>query len=265
MYYRPEVKTAETGGISMDYFVFGEGKKPFVMLPGLSLKKTTASAQSVAGAYREFGKDFTVYVFERKNDIEAGYSIEKMAEDTAAVMNYLGIKDAYIFGVSQGGMIAQCMAANHPELVKKLILASTAAQENENSKATFAKWICSALKGDTRALVGSFLDYLYSDEFLDKYKAMILNLYDGTTSDELVRFCILAAACAGFDLSPLLRKIKCPVLVIGSKQDKIFSADDFRFLCEKTGGEIYLYKDFGHAVYDEAPDFKEHIMKFFGD
>ena len=134
MYYKPEVKTAETDGISMDYFVFGEGKKIFVMLPGLSLKKITDSAASVAGAYRDFGKEYTVYVFDRKNNVEPGYSIENMAADTAKIMAHLGIRDTYLFGVSQGGMIAQILAAEHPELVKKLILGSTSAKETRTRR-----------------------------------------------------------------------------------------------------------------------------------
>lgn len=265
MYYRPESKNICIDGMTMDCFSFGEGEKPFVMLPGLSLNKISVSAQSVARAYRDFGKDYTVYVFDRKNDVEAGYSIENMADDTAAAMKQLGISGTYVFGVSQGGMIAQCLAADYPELVKKVILASTSAKETERSKGVFSQWICDALRGRVRELTGSFIDMLYSDEFLEKYRELLINMYSAAKSDELVRFCFLAAACYELDLTAKLEKIRCPVLVTGSEKDKVFSVDDFTLLKEKTGGEMYIYKDYGHAVYDEAPDYKERIAEFFKD
>lgn len=265
MYYKPEIKNISINGMSMDYFSFGEGDKPFVMLPGLSLGKITDSAQSVASAYRNFGKDFTVYVFERKNDIKAGYSIENMADDTAVVMKHIGISDAYVFGVSQGGMIAQCLAADYPELVKKVLLASTSAKETTLSREVFLQWICHALSGKVRELTGSFIDKLYSDEFLSKYRDFLVNMYSDTDSDELVRFCLLAAACCELDLTEKLEKIRCPVFITGSEKDKVFSVADFTLLKEKTGGEMYLYSGYGHAVYDEAPDYKDRIAEFFKD
>ena len=48
------------------------------------------------------------------------------ADDTVGLMNGLGIEQAYIFGVSMGGMIAQEITLNYPGKVEKLILGCTA-------------------------------------------------------------------------------------------------------------------------------------------
>lgn len=40
-----------------------------------------------------------------------------MAQDIVEAMNLLNISNADIMGVSQGGMIAQCIAINNPERV----------------------------------------------------------------------------------------------------------------------------------------------------
>ena len=48
-----------------------------------------------------------------------------MAKDQVEVMKKLGISKASIIGVSQGGMIAQCIAIDYPELLDKLVLAVT--------------------------------------------------------------------------------------------------------------------------------------------
>ncbi|MCQ2480206.1 MAG: alpha/beta hydrolase [Clostridia bacterium] len=265
MNYKAEIKNIKTDSFSMDYIVFGEGKKNFVMLPGISIKKVSESAQAVANSYSQFCEEYTVYVFERKDNIEAGYSIEKMADDTAEAMRILGIENAYVFGVSQGGMIAQCLAINHPELVKKLVLASTSAYAPKETEKLFFDWITYSLKGETRKLVACFLDNIYTEKFLKQYRDFLLNLYEKTPSDELIRFSILSSACIGFDVSEKLSSVNCPALVIGAENDLIFNSEKAYFLAEALKANVYIYKDFGHAVYDEAPDFKDKIEEFFKD
>jgi pimeloyl-ACP methyl ester carboxylesterase len=49
------------------------------------------------------------------------YDLSDMAEDTAVLMRELGISPAHVVGASMGGMIAQMLAAEHPEEVRSLV------------------------------------------------------------------------------------------------------------------------------------------------
>ena len=55
------------------------------------------------------------------------YTVEDMADDTAAVIEAAGVDDAHVLGVSMGGMIAQALAIRHPGRVRTLtsIMSST--------------------------------------------------------------------------------------------------------------------------------------------
>ena len=108
------------GDTEMYYVSFGEGKKKLVVLPGLSDGLTTVKGKAwlLSLPYRKFFRDYTVYMFSRKNDMPEGYSMEDMAEDQVSAMRSLGIEQAYVMGVSQGGMIAQDLAIRHPEMVQ---------------------------------------------------------------------------------------------------------------------------------------------------
>ncbi len=50
----------------------------------------------------------------------ASYTLEDMADDTAALLDALGISPAHVVGASMGGMIVQSLAIRHPEKVRSL-------------------------------------------------------------------------------------------------------------------------------------------------
>ena len=101
--------SVKIGNTEMYYASFGSGSKTLVALPGLSdgLATVKGKALVLSQPYKKFLKDYTVYMFSRKNEMPEGYTIRQMASDQAKAMKELGIDKAYVLGVSQGGMIAQ--------------------------------------------------------------------------------------------------------------------------------------------------------------
>ena len=63
--------------------------------------------------------------------MKQGYTTQDMAADVAEAMETLKLDAAYVMGISQGGMIAQWLAADFPERVQRLILAVTTAKPSQ--------------------------------------------------------------------------------------------------------------------------------------
>jgi pimeloyl-ACP methyl ester carboxylesterase len=57
-------------------------------------------------------------------DVDRPFSFEQSADDTAALLAYLHIEHADLFGFSNGGTIALQVAIRHPGVVRKLVAAS---------------------------------------------------------------------------------------------------------------------------------------------
>ena len=250
--------------IEMEYFSFGSGERAFVILPGVSTRSVMLSAMAVGAAYRDFGKEYTVYCFDRRRNMPDGYTVRQMAGDTAQVMKKLGIRDADIFGASQGGMMAMCIAIDEPELVRSMALGSTAAVMGKQEEQGTERWIKLAQSGDLTALTAELIDSLYSENTIGKYKDMLIHMNDGMTEYDIRRFILQTKALDGFDISGELNRIQCPALVIGAEGDKVLSPAQSRYIAEKINGQLYMYGDeYAHCVFDEAPDYKQRLLDFF--
>lgn len=263
-------KTANNGGtdtvsFEMKYASFGTGDKTMIILPGVSITSVVdSSAEGVKNAYASFLDEYTIYLFDRKTSPEKGYTIKGMSDDTVAMINKLGLKDLYIFGASEGGMIGMQMAIDYPDLVKKLVIGSSSSQYEQDYTGIGDRWIEMAEAGKKDELVESMISTLYSDSTLDQYGDYLVSMYDDVTDEQMKVFAINAAAMNGFDVYDRLQEMKCDVLVLFSKGDKFFKLQSAEKIVDKLNCEYHYYDEsYGHAVYDEAADYIGRIHDFF--
>ena len=257
-------ETVKVNDIEMEYFSFGSGERAFVILPGVALKSVMLSQMAIQAAYKGFAEEYTVYVFDRRKNMPDPYPVRQMAADTAEVMTALGICEADIFGASQGGMMALCIAIDHPELVHKLVIGSSTARTDKETVDGVERWVSLARKGDMQALTAELIDDLYSQSTIGKYKDFLVHMNDGATGEDVRRFIIQTEAIDGFDVYDELDKIICPSLVIGVEGDRVLPCEHSRRMAEKLDCELYLYgDDYAHCAFDEAPDYKQRLLDFF--
>lgn len=249
----------------MDYISFGKGDKVLVILPGLGdgLKTAKGTALPFAVAYRAYAKDYRVYVFSRKNKLEKGYSTRDMARDQALVMKKLGITKADIVGVSQGGMIAQYIAIDYPNLVNRLVLAVTLSKANDTMKKVIGSWIEMARNNNYSRIIIDTAEKSYSPKYIKRYRWFYPFLVRIGRPKDFKRFLIQAAACMEHNAYSELDKIECPTLVIGGDSDKIVGQNSSEELADRIkGSKLHIYKGLGHAAYEEAKDFNSRVIMF---
>ena len=257
---------AKNGKINgTEYIRFGRGKRNLIILSGLGdgLKTVGGTAVPMAVMYRMFAKDFTVYMFSRREDLPVGHTTRDMARDLADAMDTLCIAKADILGVSMGGMIAQWLAIDYPERVGKLILTVTAARPNGVLEESIKEWMEQAKSGDHSALMDSNLKRIYSEKYYRQNKWMIPLLGVLTRPKSYERFLILAEACLNHDAYTELSNMKAPTFVIGGGQDQAIGPDAAGELAEHIPGAVLkVYPQWGHGLYEEAKDFNATVLEF---
>ena len=247
---------------TVDYAVFGRGDKPFVIIPGLSLRDVRGAGAGLAMMYRMFADEYRVYVIDKNSRIPEGCTVADLAEDTADAMTKLGLADACVMGVSLGGMIAQELAIRHPELVKKLVLGVTASRTNDTMNAVVGRWIDLAGNGGFGGIVRSMMEVMYSKDYEKRYGWMFPVLAKFAKPKNEERFIRLAKACLTCDTYDRLGEISCPALVLGGADDKIVTGEASLEIAGKIGCAVHLYEGLGHSAYEEAADFNKRVYDF---
>ena len=262
MIYNAKEHHLKVNDLQMTYITFGKGRKPLVMIHGLSTRSIKGTAASLAYMYRIFASDYKVYLFDRRENISNDVTVRDLAADIGMAMDALEITNADVFGVSQGGMIAQYLAIDRADLVNKLVLAVTLSKNNETVKSVVKSWIGMTEQGDVKALVMDMAAKMYSDAYIKRYRPFIPLLTILQKPKDTGRFITLAKACLTCNAYEELDRIKCPIFVIGGKQDQVVTGEASEEIAKKTQCEIFMYENLGHAAYEEAKDFNNKVYQF---
>ena len=249
-------------GHDCDYISFGSGDDVLIMLPGVGDGFKTAKGVAVPFSvmYRCFAKDFRVFVFSRRNRMFKGFTTKNMADDIAAIMDKLQIDSAHVFGVSQGGMIAQQMVILHPDRVKSLVLAVTASKPNDIMRDSLETWLNMADKGDYKGIMLDTAERSYTGAYLERGRKLN-NLLALAKPKDYTRFRILCESCLEHDAYDELDKISCPVFIIGADSDRVLGGEASEELAERIpGAELYMYEGYSHGVYEQAKDFNKRVL-----
>ena len=252
-------------GTDMDYIRFGTGKRALILLPGLGdgLRTMKGMAMPIALMYRAFAKEYTVFVFSRKNRMPRGYTTRDMARDQRRAMEALGISRADVVGISMGGMIAQHLAADAPEMVRRLVLVATCPCPNALLTESVTEWMECAQRDDHKGLMESNVRRIYTQDYVDRRKWALPIAGQVSKPRSYERFYIQAQACVSHDSLARLSMISSPTLVIGGEKDRTLGSEgSYRIAEGIPGARLWMYPQYGHGLYEEAKDFPWRVLNF---
>ena len=250
---------------SMDYVTFGKGTQPLVIIPGLGdgLQTVKGKAQLFSLSYRLLAKHYKIYVFSRINELKQGYTTRDMAADVAEAMETLNLDAAYVMGISQGGMIAQWLAADFPERVQRLILAVTTAKPSQLAKERIEHWQKLSQSGNFKHLMLDIAQHSYTQKSYQKWR-LLYNIMGrlGRMKDEK-RIVIQSQSCLEHNSLEVLKEIQCPTLVLGALEDDVIGVKGSKELAKAISGcQLLILKHSGHALYEENKSFQEIVCRF---
>ena len=255
--------------INIYYEVHGEGE-PLVLIQCLGANTIDWVLQTPVLSER-----YQVLIFDnrgagRSDATEPPYSAAMMADDTAALMNVLGIDSAHMLGLSMGGFIAQEFAFRHPGRLKSLVLAATAAELPALAKHIMKAWLRMAKEDislETRFI--EMFSWLFTGRLLenDQTIAEMLKLFiDNPYPQSLQGYTGQIEACLRHDARDRLAQINIPTLVLVGKEDILIPPELSEELAAAIPeAELVVLEGGGHAFSGEIADqFNRTVLDFLG-
>ena len=259
--------TIKVGNINMYYEVHGGGQ-PLLLIMGLGSDSSNWMLQTM-----EFSKGYQVIVFDnrgvgRTDAPDIPYSTKMMADDTAGLMETIGIREAHVLGMSLGGFVAQELAINHPKRVKSLVLATTAASMPPRTKHIESTWAAAAKEGISRGtLLNLQAPFLFTDNLFQMPD--LLNMFvEGMAANPYPPpphgFARQVDACVEHDTRGRLGQVAAPTLVLVGREDVLLPV---RLSEELASGipnaRLVVLEGGGHGFNGEIADkFNQAVLNF---
>jgi 3-oxoadipate enol-lactonase len=246
---------APVAGTSLEYDVRGDGPA-VVLLHAFPLGKAMWDAQARALAPAHTVVRFDARGFGGTPPGDGLLTMERIADDAAALLDHLGIPQAAFVGLSMGGYAAFALVRRHPSRIKALVLADTRATADSPEQRRSRSQQADKVRAEGPAAI--------ADGFLEK-------AVGATTHQERpevvarVREMILAAPARGVvdalaglaaraDSTPTLREIRVPTLVLCGEEDALTPPADAEALRDGIAGSaLEIVPKAGHLSAIEDP------------
>lgn len=242
---------------------------PLVLLPGLTADHRIPHGVDRAIALlllTALASGREVWWINRRMGLSRGTAMAAIADDYATVLRIHFAGPVDIAGVSTGGSAALQLAADHPDLVHRLVLVSCACRLGPRGRAG-RRAITHSLSAGRRRRAGALLFDLLGAEGKSRCWAgagwLLGPLLFRPGCDELLA---TMTAEEDFDLTDRLGEVQVPVLVVGGGRDRSCGPSLFAETASRLPrGRLLLYRRGGHASVLSRRGFGEDVLRFLDE
>jgi pimeloyl-ACP methyl ester carboxylesterase len=246
---------AKIAGAEIEYAVGGRGPAVlwFHAFP-LGLFMWDGQAEALADTHQVIR--FDARGFGASPSGGALLTMERIADDGAALLDHLGVSQAVVGGCSMGGYAAFAFVRRHADRLKGLVLQDTkAGADNEEARKGRATLAEKVLREGAGVAADAFLPRLLGEttqkerpELVARIRERILAASPRGIADAL------AGLAARADSSPTLREIRVPTLVVCGAEDVITPVAESEAMHKAVpGSRLELIPKAGHLSNLEAP------------
>jgi pimeloyl-ACP methyl ester carboxylesterase len=242
---------------------------PLLVLPGLSSHPQPANRlerRAVAASLRALARVRDVWWVNRRTHLPAGTTVADLAAHYAAAIPLRHPGPVDVLGMSTGGSVALQLAADRPDLVRRLVLVSAAARLGPGGRAS-QRAVAAALAAGRRRAAGAAMTSLLGTPVTDPLWAALGWLtgpvmFRGGPSgwSDLVT---TIAAEDTFDLTGRLAEVAAPTLVVAGDADGCYSPEIFAATAAGVpDGRLVVYRRTGHAGVQARRRFAADVLGF---
>ncbi|MEO8888557.1 MAG: alpha/beta hydrolase [Jatrophihabitantaceae bacterium] len=217
----------------LPYAAIGAGP-PIAVLAGLSPRtgvSGTGFVRSSLGPLAALAATHRVILLNRRPRLPTGMTMADLAAEHAEALRAVGTGPVDVLGVSTGGSIAQQLAAQHPDVVGRLALASTACRLGPAGKevqARAADLIRAGLPRQAFAVMAAELVPPGRGQRLARLAGSLLGPVLARDRQDLADLATTLEAEDDFDLAGCTAPIRAPTLIVAGDRDRFYPVTLFQ-------------------------------------
>jgi 3-oxoadipate enol-lactonase len=186
----------------------------------------------------------------RSTALPGPYTAGQLAADVAELLAGMGVGAVDVLGYSQGGTVAQQLAHDRPDRVRRLVLAATFAYNTlsprERLEGALLPWLLRTLGPKRLANLVVRPGAGGGPQMSAETRRWVRDMLGSADRRNAVA---AARAMTAFDSRPWLREITCPTLVVAGTADRGVPPAHAHMLAEGIpGAELRFVAGAGHAM-----------------
>lgn len=257
-----------TIGPGLPSLVTGDGP-PMLLLQGLSPEHTAPTGMDLmvmGSLVKALAEHVTVYFANRRPGLAEGTTMHDLAGDVAEAVEQLGAPMP-VMGVSTGGSIALQLAVDRPELVDRLVIASSACRLGEGGRAVQRRVAEHTRVGEHRAAWAALGGAIGGPPLLRRTaQALMWTMGPVIAPEDPSDMLVTIAAEDEFGVCDQLDRVTARTMVVGSGRDGFYSPELFRRTAQGIrGARLGLHPNRGHAGELRDPKVRTAILEFLLD
>lgn len=190
------------------------------------------------------------------------YTIEQLAHEAIAVVDYLGIETMHFCGLSIGGMIGQGIGILHPKRVKSLILCDTQSQSPADALTRWGGRAVTIQEANSVApLAEATMGRWLSAGYKAKHPSTWKQIHDTVAATPAQGYIGSSAGIMNFNWTQRLKEISAPTLVLCGSDDPGANPEENRMIAATVQrGEFLAIEGAKHLPNVEDPDLFNKII-----
>ena len=255
----------------LPFLAIGTGA-PMLYIGGLSFQAGVEAAGTEwmnASLLEPFAKRRRVLFVNRRSGLPRGMSMAELAAEHAGAIRSLEVGPVDVAGLSTGGSIAQQLAADHPDVVDRLVLLCTACRLGPEGRTLQRRVAARIRRGARRRALAVTMAGLVPPK-RGQVVAGALGWLAGPRllagGDDLADMATTIEAEDAFDLATCPSPIRAPTLILAGSEDRFYTPELFAETARLIpDSRLRVFEGRGHVTVARHPEWTREIERFIAE
>ena len=255
----------------LPYLAMGSGP-PLLFVGGLAPQAGVEAAGTEwmnASMLKPFAQRRRVLFVNRRKGLPRGMTMAELAQEHADAIRSLGAGPIEVVGISTGGSIAQQLAADHPDVVDRLLLLCAACRlgpEGRDLQRRVAARIRGGAQRQALAVMMAGLAPPGRGRLAVGTAAWLAGPRLIAGGDDLADMATTIEAEDAFDLAACRSPIRAPTVILAGSEDRFYSPDLFAETARLIArSRLRVFDGRGHVTVARHPEWSHEIERFVAE